>query len=222
LALELPVLEGAISSIRAEALAARALVLAASGRVDEADELAEGVRGTTSAIEAVTLCAALDAVTALKRRAHDAVQRAHVFEQVAFCSGATDLLVLSYRACPDLLALLLRETNDQGRLAALITRVGDTDLAQAVGQPVSFSEDVATSLTPREREVYSLLRQGLSNRQIADALVISEATAKVHTHHIYEKTGVRSRTAIMIQAALERADQATSAIEENSDAAGSS
>ena len=222
LSLELPVLEGAISSIRAEALAARALVLAASGRADEACELAEGVRGTTGAVEPVVLCAALDAVVALKRRAHDAVQRTLDFEQAVLHTGAIDLLVLSYRACPDLLALLLRESNDQSRLSALITNVGDTDLAQAVGHPVTFSEDLAASLTPREREVYSLLRQGLSNRQIADALVISEATAKVHTHHIYDKTGVRSRTAIMIQAALERAAQATSAIGENSDSDASS
>ncbi len=65
----------------------------------------------------------------------------------------------------------------------------------------------------REREVYELLGQGLTNLQIADLLFISEATVKVHVHHIYDKLGVRSRTALAVQAALERADQATSAIE---------
>ena len=54
------------------------------------------------------------------------------------------------------------------------------------------------------------------------ALVISEATAKLHTHHVLEKTGMRSRTEIVIQAALERADQATSAIDGNSGADASS
>jgi len=34
----------------------------------------------------------------------------------------------------------------------------------------------------------------------------------VHVHHIYDKLGTRSRTALAVQAALERADQATSAM----------
>jgi DNA-binding NarL/FixJ family response regulator len=222
LSVDVPVLDGAIPSIRAEALAARALALATSGRVDEACDIADGVRGTTAAMEGAVLCAAVDAVAALKRRTDDAVRCASDFEKAVFDSGALDLLVMSYRACPELLALLFRESADRDRLFSLITKVGDTDLAQVVGVPVTASADVAACLTPREREVYSLLCEGLSNRQIADALVISEATAKLHTHHIYDKTGVRSRTAIMVRAALERADQATSAIGENSDSDASS
>jgi hypothetical protein len=34
---------------------------------------------------------------------------------------------------------------------------------------------------------------------------------KLHVHHIYDKLGVRSRAAVMVQAALRRSDQATSA-----------
>jgi DNA-binding NarL/FixJ family response regulator len=217
LSVELPDLDGAIPSIRAEALTARALVLATTGRIDEACDLVGGVRGKTAAVEGVVLCAAVDAIAAIKRRADDAVQRTGDFEQAVFDSGALDLLVMSYRACPEVLVLLLRESADRDRLSAFITRVGDADLAHAVGTPVTVSQDVAACLTPREREVYSLLCEGLTNRQIADALVISEATAELHTHHIYDKTGVRSRTAIMVRAALQRADQATSAIGESSD-----
>ena len=66
-------------------------------------------------------------------------------------------------------------------------------------------------MTPREREVFELVRQGLSNREIARLLFIEESTARVHTHHIYDKLGTRSRVALRVQAALERADQATSA-----------
>lgn len=43
--------------------------------------------------------------------------------------------------------------------------------------------------------------------QIAELLFISESTVKVHVHHIYDKLGVRSRTALAVQAMLERADQ---------------
>jgi DNA-binding NarL/FixJ family response regulator len=55
-----------------------------------------------------------------------------------------------------------------------------------------------TALTDREREVLVLVAQGLSNQQIADALVISERTARTHVSNILNKLGVASRT----QAAL--------------------
>lgn len=49
-------------------------------------------------------------------------------------------------------------------------------------------------LTPREREVLALITRGLSNRAIAEALVISEKTAEVHVRNILSKLGLSSRT----------------------------
>jgi DNA-binding NarL/FixJ family response regulator len=48
-------------------------------------------------------------------------------------------------------------------------------------------------LSPREVEVLRLLVGGASNRGIADALVVSEHTAKTHVRHIMAKLAVRSR-----------------------------
>ena len=63
-----------------------------------------------------------------------------------------------------------------------------------------------TKLTRRESEVCGLLSQGLSNKEIAKALFISESTAKVHVRHILEKLGVRTRTEAALKAAEESAD----------------
>jgi DNA-binding CsgD family transcriptional regulator len=51
-------------------------------------------------------------------------------------------------------------------------------------------------LTPREREVAELVAAGLSNRQIAERLVISERTAEAHLEHIRAKLEFRSRTQV--------------------------
>jgi LuxR family maltose regulon positive regulatory protein len=49
-------------------------------------------------------------------------------------------------------------------------------------------------LTAREIEVLALIAQGLSNKQIAQRLVISDKTVENHTHNIYQKLDVRNRT----------------------------
>ncbi|MFI5003383.1 MAG: HD domain-containing phosphohydrolase [Solirubrobacterales bacterium] len=63
----------------------------------------------------------------------------------------------------------------------------------AVGHRVPRRREGPAGLTPREVEVLRLLAQGLSNREIAERLVISPKTAGNHIEHIYAKIDASSR-----------------------------
>ena len=61
---------------------------------------------------------------------------------------------------------------------------------------VAPAADKLAQLTAREREVAMLIARGLSNRQIAETLVIAERTVTNHVEHIFDKLGFRSRAQV--------------------------
>ena len=71
------------------------------------------------------------------------------------------------------------------------------DLAQRVVARISRPQ---ADLSPREVEILAAVARGLSNREIARALVISEATVKTHLVHVFTKLDVDSRTAAVARA----------------------
>jgi DNA-binding NarL/FixJ family response regulator len=66
--------------------------------------------------------------------------------------------------------------------------------------PSSPDASVLNSLTDREREVFELVAQGLSNGEIAERLFLSEGTVKTHVKHIFEKLDAHDRTQAVILA----------------------
>jgi DNA-binding NarL/FixJ family response regulator len=134
---------------------------------------------------------------------------------VAFEAGAVDYVVTSYRASPDLLASLLRDPVTAERTGYIIARASDHETARAIGIDALQALDPVFKLSAREREVYELLCDGLSNAAIAGRLYISESTVKVHVHHVFDKLGIRSRTALALNA-VSRRSQAAPATEDGS------
>jgi DNA-binding NarL/FixJ family response regulator len=64
--------------------------------------------------------------------------------------------------------------------------------------PLSVPSSAVAVLTEREREVMMLVAQGANNREIAEALFISEGTVKTHISNILGQLGLRDRTQIAV------------------------
>lgn len=73
-------------------------------------------------------------------------------------------------------------------------------IEQAVPPALATDGVRPPALTPREREVLTLIAEGLPNKQIAHALVISEHTVKFHVNAILAKLGAQSRTEAVVRA----------------------
>mgnify|MGYP002382003261 CR=1 FL=1 len=78
--------------------------------------------------------------------------------------------------------------------SALLKRFQQASGAQTIPLPPSPAETTIDPLTARELEVLRLLAEGLSNKEIAAALSISENTVESHLRSVYGKLDVRSRT----------------------------
>jgi two-component system nitrate/nitrite response regulator NarL len=66
------------------------------------------------------------------------------------------------------------------------------------------AERLTRSLTPRERELVWLATEGLSNKEIARRIGVTEGTVKIHLHNVYQKLGVTNRTAMTALALAHR------------------
>jgi DNA-binding NarL/FixJ family response regulator len=168
-----------------EALEQIAALVAAGGPPDVAlmDLLMPGMDGIT-ATAAIT-----------QRHPEMAVVAMTSFTQADLVHGALQAGAAGY--------LLKDAEADEVAAAIRAACRGEVHLDPAIARQLTRSlmapkAQTVDALTDREREVLVLVAQGLPNQQIADALVISERTARTHVSNILSKLGVASRT----QAAL--------------------
>jgi LuxR family maltose regulon positive regulatory protein len=102
------------------------------------------------------------------------------------------------------MAGLLRQAAARGvaphYVHALLEALGGGETGAATAPLPSGTLPLVEPLTPRELEVLQLLGEGRSNREIAEALVITVNGVKKHTSNIYGKLGVHSRTQAVVRA----------------------
>jgi DNA-binding CsgD family transcriptional regulator len=168
---------------RPQLLRARGLLLQRQGQLDAALEaLMASTEIARSQGAGIQLGRTLDSLAAVARQRGDVALAAQV---------ETELVHLVERIGPEVRALPWARRG--------VPRTGGRPRGgSAQGRS---AEAPANLLTPREREVAVLVARGLTNRQIAQALVIAEGTAGVHVDHILNKLGFRSRAQVGVWAA---------------------
>jgi DNA-binding NarL/FixJ family response regulator len=85
-------------------------------------------------------------------------------------------------------------------LSPAVTRQLLDQVARRLPAAVTQTPEALTQLTEREREVLRMLAAGLTNAEIAHALVVSEATVKSHVSNLLGKLGLRDRVQAVIYA----------------------
>jgi DNA-binding NarL/FixJ family response regulator len=100
----------------------------------------------------------------------------------------------------ELVAAVRIVANGEALLAPAITRAVIEEFGRDSRPPAPAAPTAVEELTPREREVLDLLARGLSNPEICQQLVISEATAKTHVARILQKLDLRDRVQAVIYA----------------------
>jgi DNA-binding NarL/FixJ family response regulator len=100
----------------------------------------------------------------------------------------------------EIVAAVRLVANGEALLAPGVTRSVIEEFVRREKPPPVSPPTAVQELTPREREVLDLLVEGLSNPEICQRLVITEATAKTHVARILQKLGLRDRVQAVIYA----------------------
>jgi DNA-binding NarL/FixJ family response regulator len=116
---------------------------------------------------------------------------------VVLTTYADDRSILGALSAGAIGYLTKNASRDDIRRALEAAAAGHTHLDPAAAATVLAkarpAPDPPTDLTPRELDVLRLIGHGLTNKEIAERLVLGEATIKTHVNRIFAKTGSRDR-----------------------------
>ena len=188
-------------SLEAEVLAIRAAALTCTGAAGLALDLCARAESLSEWVEPQLLCLWTRALIQLDDHPGHARTSVRTAFEKTLSWGTFDPFVFAYRLHPEIARILAHEEDLDAIVQAILVRANDRHAQSLSG--LAGPEPADDLLTRREREVYGLLAKGRSNREIADTLVISEVTAKVHVRNVLRKLNVRNRTEAAIRAARE-------------------
>ncbi|WP_020392383.1 response regulator [Kribbella catacumbae] len=117
----------------------------------------------------------------------------------ALRAGASGFLVKRSRP-EDLIAAVHAVHAGDALLSPSVTRLLIDHVAGSPALADSTAIDRLAALTPREREVFTQVARGLTNREIAAELVVEESTIRTHVKRLLMKLGLRDRIQVVILA----------------------
>ena len=121
----------------------------------------------------------------------------YVFQ--ALRAGASGFLLKDTQPA-DLLAAIRVVAAGEALLSPRVTRMVIARFAERPASPAKLDDRALAFLTEREREVLTLIGRGMSNQEIAEALVIGAATMKTHVSRILAKLNARDRAQLVVAA----------------------
>jgi ATP/maltotriose-dependent transcriptional regulator MalT len=186
-----------IAHLRSEIMSSYALALAGVGQLRRAQSVAANAAEMSVGVETRINSELVHAIVAMREgdRAR-ALERSRQALGVAVTTGLLESFVFGYRGFPEILMGLLEDPTLHEDVGEILRLVGDASLAA----PTSHEDHSILKLSSREKEVLSLVAAGMTNREIGQTLFISPVTVKVHVRHIFDKLGVKSRTAAALRA----------------------
>ncbi len=114
----------------------------------------------------------------------------HLYERTALLES----MRLQQQQLRDLLAVLNATTEQLTESAIELTAALGADPVPPIAPAAAVLDDRLAALTGRERQVLELVASGARNAEIAERLVMSEGTVKVHVKHILAKLGASNRS----------------------------
>ncbi|HWD63572.1 MAG TPA: response regulator transcription factor [Solirubrobacteraceae bacterium] len=186
-------------------------VLEATGEMEVVAEAVDGVEAVISAkashpdvILMDVRMPNLDGIEAIKRLPNHRVLVLTTFgldEYIveALRAGASGFITKDVPADELVRAVRVVAAGD-ALLTPAITRQLLDRVARRLPAPVSATPSTLEQLTEREREVLELLARGMSNAEIAESLIVGEATVKTHVSNVLMKLGLRDRVQAVVLA----------------------
>ena len=126
--------------------------------------------------------------------------KAKIHIPIIFMSGHGDIPMTVRAMKGGAVDFLTKPFRDQDMLDAVLAAIEQDRKRRESDKKVAKFQALLETLTPREREIFSMVSSGLMNKQIAAELGLAEITVKIHRGHIMKKMGAKSLLDLVMKA----------------------